>query len=490
MNMGKKHNRAELLTAFLYRKAEWDFKTFRKVINPKLIEGWFQDELADILQQFYADFLAGKRPKLIIEAPPQHGKSHIIVDFIAWVSGKNPDLKTIFASYADRLGIRSNLRLQKIYDSYEFHSVFPDLEINQVGAVNQTGQTLRNKEILEYRNAEGSFRNTTVMGGITGEGLDLGIIDDATKGRAEARSKAIKLKTLDWFKDDFFTRFSNFAGFINIQTRWCIDDVAGFMREKFKGVVKVVSYPAIAVKDEEHRKKGEALFPEFKDLDFLMERKLLFDSSSWSSLYQQNPTVDGGELLNENWFPRYNQSLPPQFEFRLAFGDTAQKTEERHDYSVFSEWGFANNRIYLLDLIRGKWDAPDLEQKLIDFWNKCKGRDEAHFGAIREVFIEDKASGTGLIQGIMKRGGIPIEGIGRSVDKYSRMLDVIPYIKSGYVLVPENAIFVLDFLQEAKAFTADNTHPYDDQLDTMIDAINKMLVGSSASEILAKMMAS
>ncbi len=64
-------------------------------------------------QRFYAEFKQGKRPKLAIMAPPQHGKSWAATDFIAWVAERDPDLKTIFPSHSADLGIRTNLDVQR-----------------------------------------------------------------------------------------------------------------------------------------------------------------------------------------------------------------------------------------------------------------------------------------------------------------------------------------------------------------------------------------
>jgi hypothetical protein len=47
----------------------------------------------------------GKRPMLVLMAPPQHGKTEQVKDFTAWIAGKQHDLKTMFASYSDELGI-------------------------------------------------------------------------------------------------------------------------------------------------------------------------------------------------------------------------------------------------------------------------------------------------------------------------------------------------------------------------------------------------
>jgi len=86
----------------------------------------------------------------------------------------------------------------------------------------------RNSELLEFvDNHPGSFRNTTVNGQITGFSLDLGIIDDPMKGRAEATSLANRDKTWNWLTDDFFSRFSDHAGMVMIGTRWHVDDPIG-----------------------------------------------------------------------------------------------------------------------------------------------------------------------------------------------------------------------------------------------------------------------
>src|SRR5258708_36838822 len=96
----------------------------------------------------------------------------------------------------------------------------------------------RNRDILEFVNnelepTEGYFRNTTVMGSGTGEGLDLGVIDDPIKGRAEASSLTVRDKTWGWLTDDFMSRFSDKAGLLMILTRWHLNDPAGRLLSHF-----------------------------------------------------------------------------------------------------------------------------------------------------------------------------------------------------------------------------------------------------------------
>jgi predicted phage terminase large subunit-like protein len=468
----------DLLLEQKIREARTDFYAYRQLMNPNMKAGWWQREVAAELQQFIEDFLSGKKPKLVIEAPPQHGKSLQIIDLISWLAGKDPDKSTIYTSFSERLGIRANLRLQRTYDSEMYQRIFPGTQINRSRNVTAAGLYLRNREMLEYIDREGSFRNTTVRGSITGEGLDLGIIDDPIKGRADANSLTTRNSVWDWFTDDFFTRFSEDGAFLAVLTRWHIDDPIGRFVEKYSNV-KVLSYPALAKKDEKHRKKGEPLFPEHKSLEFLLERKEIMASNSWESLYQQSPFVKGGEIIKGSGFGRY--TVLPKLKYRACFGDTAQKKKEANDYQVAGCFGLGvDGYLYIIDLMREKFEAYELEKRFPDFWNKQKRSDN---GRLRYFGIEDKSSGTELIQRMQKviKPKIPVKAIPRSIDKLTRVQDNVGFIESGYVLLPEGAPWIHDFIAECEAFTADDAHDHDDQIDVLCDAISNMLHNSSNS---------
>ena len=86
--------------------------------------------------------------------------------------------------------------------------------------------------------------------------------------------------------------------------------------------------------------------------------------------------------------------------------------------------------------------------------------------------IEDKASGTGLIQGLKRKTRVSIKAVQRNTDKLTRFMDAHPYIEDGIVYLPLNATWVGDFIDEAEAFSADMSHDHDDQIDPLIDLIN------------------
>ena len=449
-------------------QARRSFWAFRQYMHPKLKMGWFHRELAHELQAFYDDLKAGKRPKLLIMAPPQHGKSMVIIDFVAWISGHNPDMATIYASFSGRLGTRANLTLQRMMRRRQFQTCFPDLKLPERSSNKQL-----NGDFIEFEGGDGSFRNTTVKGSITGEGLDLGIIDDPIKGSDEARSETARNNAWDWFTDDFMTRFSDQAGLLGIMTRWHLDDPFGRLI-KADPTIRVLIYKAIADTDEPNRKAGEALFPEHKPLDFLLARKMLMLAHSWSALYQQNPVIAGGGLFKDEWW--LIMPALPALEYRTIYADTASKTKERNDYSVFECWGKTKDgRAILIDLIRGKWEAPELLTQARAFWAKHKA--VLPVAPLRAMKVEDASSGTMLVQTLKVKGTqgeppIPIIGIPRSRDKVERANDVAPLVQTGQALLLGGQPWLSDFLTEASVFPNGKN---DDQLDPMMDALADMI---------------
>jgi hypothetical protein len=194
----------------VYAALRKDFWSFRLALRPNMIPCWWQKEVADHLTLFWSQFKRGMRPKLVLGAPPQHGKTETMRDFAVWVAGKDPTLKIIFASYADELGIGANLHMQRMMQTDVFRKACWKAKLLADGE-RDPDRSRRTTTFLEFVGKGGSFRNTTVDGKINGFGLDIGIIDDPIKGRAEAQSKPVRDKTWNWLIDDFFNRFSDRA---------------------------------------------------------------------------------------------------------------------------------------------------------------------------------------------------------------------------------------------------------------------------------------
>lgn len=451
---------AELLRR---RKARTRLHDFIQYINPEYIASDFSHELCEALEQFYEDMQNGLRPVLIVEAPPQHGKSEIVSRMLPpWIFGQNPDLSIGGLSYGKDLASDMNRDIQRIMLSPEYATLFPESHLNAKRVVTVEVEAKRNSETFELVGRKGRYVSQGVGGPLTGKRLDCGIIDDPIKNSKEAMSQIVKDGIWNWYSTVFLTRLSKNSGQIIMATRWAVDDLSGRIIEK-NPRAKRLTFPAI-------NENGQALVPELHPIEKLLEVKATVSEHYWSAMYQQSPVVLGGNVFRADWWKYY--TVTPTFEYRMIYADTAMKTGQENDYSVFQCWGMSGGKIHLIDQIRGKWESPQLLTQAKAFWAKHKADTN---GVLRQMKIEDKASGTGLIQQ-MKQAGIPVVGIPRDKDKITRALDVSPQIEAGNVLLPEDAPWLSDFLTEAMQFPAG---AHDDQLDPMMDAISDMLIKQS-----------
>lgn len=353
-----------LYEAYYAAEARENFWAFRRFMDPALRIGWFPRDVSNEFQLFYDRLIRGERPKLVLMAPPQHGKSRNLEDFLAWVAGKQPELRQIFASYSDNLGTRTNNALQRMLDNPKYHLAFPKTRINGSNVVTMTGAK-RNSSQLDFIGYRGSFQNVTVEGQVTGKSLDLGVIDDPIKGRDEASSKAMRDKKWNWFLDDFFTRFDDKAGLIITMTRWHVDDPVGRFLEKFPDAI-VLKYPAIATRDGQYRRKGEALFPEFKSMSFLMERKSVMTESSWESLYQQSPFIGGGSMFPVEKLAYVDAMVDRRRIVKsVRYWDKAGTTDGGAFTAGVLMHLLDDGRVLIENVVRGQWNAFDRERMIM-----------------------------------------------------------------------------------------------------------------------------
>ena len=447
--------------------ARGNFYLFRKSIRPNMIETWWQWDVARNLDWFYEEMIAGKRPAMVIMAPPQHGKTEQVSDFIAYCAGRNPNWKTIFGSYSDELGVKVNLNLQRVYDSERYKRVFEFTKLNDTAATNVAARWLRNSTILEYVGFEGSFRNTTVMGQINGMGLDLGVIDDPMKGRAEAQSKTIRDKTWAWLTDDFFGRFADHAGLLMIMTRWHLDDPLGRWIEYFPKT-RVLRYPAVAEKNERYRRKGEALFPEMKPLDFLEARKKVLTNSGWQSIYQQSPIAAGGDMFPIERFNIITSVDRSQIRRSIRYVDKAG-TDDGGAYTAASlVHDMKDGTTVVEDVIRGQWSSLERETRVM----QAARADKATCPRYSIWFEQEPGSGgKESAEASIRR----FKMFGAFADKVTGAKEVRaePYagqVQNGQVSLVAGA-WNWDFLQEHEEYPFGK---YLDQVDATAGAFNKL----------------
>ena len=478
-----KISRRDALIELALRKARRKLSTFILYNHSDYKMGWFHKEVCDALDEFKQDVLDRKSPRLILCAPPRHGKSQIVSrDFPAQFLGENPDLSIIACSYSSDLASRMNRDVQRIMDSMAYADLFPQVLLASKEAIAVTGDTgtySRTSDLFEIVGHKGSYRSAGVGGGITGQGCDILIIDDPHKDKQEAYSATYRERVWDWYTSTAYTRLSPGGGVIVMCTRWHTSDLVGkLIEESANGgdVFKVINYPAIAEHDEGHRKAGEALHEERFPLDALEKIRAAVGSRDWASMYQQHPLPEGGGVFKKDWI-QYYETLPAHFDKVVLSWDMTFKDSDSSDYVVGACWGRCGADYYLIDQVRGRWDFVETVHKFCDFSN-------THNKVLRKL-IEDKANGSAVISTLKKHvsGIVPIVP---AESKESRANAVATLFESHNVYIPRVDLkpWARDFESELLTFPAGS---HDDQVDAMTQALTDLRTGGriSADNIMA-----
>ncbi|BBE09709.1 phage protein [Mycoavidus cysteinexigens] len=453
---------------------------------------WHHALIADTVQKV----IDGELKNVVINVPPGSSKTELVaINLIARGLALNPRARFLHISYSDDLALLNSEMAREIIRSEEYQALWPL-------AIAQDAKSKKRWNVLLDGKKAGGVYAVSLGGQITGfraghmaPGWQGALIIDDPLKVEDAYSKAARDKANRKLVSTVKSRKAQPATpIVVIMQRLAQEDPTGFIQMgKVPGDWTFVSIPAllddtyVAALPSDYRDKIDtSLRDEHGRFSYWPYKEPLGDLCAleqadryvFTSQYQQQPRALGGDLIKSEWFSYYE--TPPRIRLRKVYADTAQKTAEHNDYSVFQLWGLGeDNRLYLLDLIRGKWPAPELKRRAIAFWNSHKPYDHKTSAPLAQLLVEDKSSGTGLIQDIQEDGHIPVKGIPRGTDKLTRIMGVLAYIESGRIALPKNVPWVKDFIAECEAFTANNTHAHDDQIDPMIDAITDCLAKSS-----------
>lgn len=435
--------------------------------------GWFNEELSETLTQFVKDVVDGKQPRLMIFAPPRSGKSEQVSRRLpAWALGKYPNLQIIATSYSSSLASRMNKDVQKIIDSDLYADIFPNTKLNGRNA--KSGAT-RNSELFEIVDNDGSYRSAGVLNGITGMGADIGIIDDPVKDAKEAGSKVYRNSVYEWYTSTFYTRLSPKSGILLCMTRWHEDDLAGRLLKMDKEGVgdnwTVIDYPAIAKKDEKHRKKGEALHPSRYPLKHLLKIMRAVGSRVWNALYQGSPTAQTGSIFHVDKLTIVD-AIPAGVIIRKVRGWDLAATKDDGDYTAGVLVGEGSDgRFYVLDVVRGQFSSLEVEQIIKATATRDGYNVDIHLPQ------DPAAAGKSWAQRLVSLlAGFTAKAERMVGDKILRSSAWAAQMEAGNVVLLRGA-WNTEYIDEHRDF------PYganDDQVDAGADAFNEIAVGGTS----------
>lgn len=457
------------------RHASESFMGFVKLRHPRWHLPFFQEELINTLDALEKDELGVDN--ILITMPPRHAKSHFgTVLFPAYFMARDPERYIMSTSYNAQLATDFGRQVRDIVTDKVVSQAFPDFQVSPESRAQDVWST-----------TEGGRYFAIGVGGTTsGRPANLLVLDDPIRNREDAESATYRNKIWNFYVSALATRLQpQNSGRPSKQivtlTRWHPDDPAGRLQESddwAEGRWHHLDYPAIISRPKHYlcpdTKEAKTvaeevpLWPERFPIADLKRRQRL-NPREFESLYQQRPYIAGGNLIKASWWRFYPQDLDPTtFSTLIISADTAFKKDEQNDNSALAVMGMdLNGDIYLVDMVRGRFEFPDLKMRLTTLNSLWRGK------GLRGVYIEDKASGQSLIQELKRKSGMSVIPYKVVADKVARVNSILPLIEGGRVFLPEKSPWLDDFIEECTSFPSGK---HDDMVDAFtmgVDILSK-----------------
>ena len=182
------------------------------------------------------------------------------------------------------------------------------------------------------------------------------IIDDANKPD-DIYHPTLRNRVTRYFSGTLLSRLNNpNVPIINIQQRLHLEDLSGILEDKYG--FETLKRPLL---DE----NGICQIPSQYTEDRIKELKV--DNYVFTSQYQQEPIVLGGQVIKREWFGYYPINTEINYKRIIIAADTAISAKECNDFSCFIVGGITQQtKLHILEMVHGKWEYPELKQEAIN----------------------------------------------------------------------------------------------------------------------------
>lgn len=350
--------------------------------------------------------VSGDLSRLMIFAPPQHGKTIITSEHLpAFWLGRYPDDPVILASYGARRAYDNSRKARNIVEREEYRVLFGDLGPQDVAPVTTSDDSRAADEWALSHPHRGGVLAAGVGGAVTGFGAKLIIIDDPIKSWKEAQSTLIRDTAWEWYENTLLSRLREGGRMVLIITRWHQDDLAGRILAKERDLWTVLRFPALAETQEERdraheflglppqqgdligRAPGEPLAPRRFSRETLEARR---STSGWWAIYQQIPRPTEGNLVKRQWLTIVD-AVPADADIRarVRYWDKAGTSGGTGARTAGVRLALAKDgRIYVEHSIAGYFNAGERERVI---------RQTAELdGKTVKVYVEQEPGSGGL----------------------------------------------------------------------------------------------
>ena len=416
------------------------------------------------------DLVNGKNEKrnLALCLPVGAGKSLIIEYFITWCFARSINTTFCYVSFSDRLINKLSKECKDIIENPIWKSIFnAQLKRDDRQRVNFSFEGAKNRTGLTAGTTGGAITGLDA-GNPNIEGFSGALIIDDPMDVADWRYEKAREEVITFYDDKLATRRrTTTTPTILVMQRIHLDDLIGWIKNNESDLWDIVEIPAL---NDDGTSFWEERYPveELKHIELVNNYKFM-------SQYQQNPITAGGAIIKGEWFGYYPISQKFNYSKIIIATDTAITVKECSDYTCFLVGGIAqDNKLHILEILHGKWEYPELKKTALNLYNRWQ-LDKRETSA-SAVYVEDKASGQQLVQDF-RAIGLPVIPIEVTKDKLTRVEEVLEYIASGQVLLPECESYSnnRELISECEAFSRDMSHTHDDMVDTLVHLINNTI---------------
>jgi predicted phage terminase large subunit-like protein len=444
-----------------YALARADLLAYVSLVSPWYRPGAWHHYLCDELRGFIEACERGESPRLVIMAPPRHGKTELVSKHLpAWVLGKLPHWEIILATYAQQLASENGRKVRNLMSDPVHCQIFPGVALADDSSA-KDHFIVRSGDGLK----EGAATFTGLDGSITGRGANVLIIDDPIKGREQADSPVMRRQLHAWYDDVAQTRIMDGGGILVMATRWHEADLIGYVLDQYKAEGwRVISLPALCEQpgDALGREIGDALWPQKVPASRLESIRLNSPVRTWASLYQQRPQPDKGAYFEVDKIKRYD--IAPANLVIIGATDAATSVEAG-DYTEHGIIGVDHNmRWHVLDWWSGRtssdvWASAQID--LIQKWRPAIWFDEA--GVIHKAVDPFRRK---LMQ---ERGvGLRMETLPSLIGKTGRADGLRGMVSMGWLHLPAGREWAQRIIDQMTSFPSGS---YNDCVDVLSLAV-------------------
>lgn len=410
--------------------------------------------------------------RLMMNLPPQHGKSRTLINFADWIFGVNSKEKIITCSYNDGTAsdfsryVRDGIMTEKNSDlDICYSDIFPNTKIKD-------GNAAFEKWALEGQHF--SYLGAGIGGSITSKGASILVVDDPVKGAEEAYNEGLLDKIWRWYTGTFLSRVSAPGGepveIVNM-TRWSKNDICGRILSGPEAsewyVLKMEAY------DEANDKM---LCSELLSKKRYLSQRTNMDNAIFRANYHQEP-VDVQGRLYQNLKPY--TSLPKGengnslFEHIIGYTDTA---DTGTDWLCSIVAGVYKGEAWILDIYFTNAAMEVTEPEEADFLVRNN---------VNKAKIESNNGGRGFARNVEKliwerhhTKKVNIEWFHQSGNKAARILTNSSFV-INHIYFPEGWNYKYpDFYQAITNYQKEGKNKHDDAPDCLT-GIAEMVTGMS-----------